>query len=84
MKIKIHLQEDELEFIPTIEDIKKIIAFTSENLNMGIEKIVIEPSIGTIPRREEPGHDNVLLGYGIKAYSQVVCKERYISRSSLG
>jgi len=86
MRIKLHFEEDELRFIPTQEEIRKMILFVSDepDLKTGIEKIVIEPSTDTIPKREEPGYDKVLLGYGIKAYSRVVCKDRYVSRSSLG
>jgi hypothetical protein len=84
MKIKLHFEEDELRFIPTQEEIKKMILFASEGGVKGIEKIVIEPTTDIINSVEIGDNvEKVLLGYRVKAYSQFVW-DRYISRSSLG
>ena len=82
MKIKLHFEEDELRFIPTQEEIKKMIAFASEGGVKGIEKIVIEPTTDIVEGQDKTKYDKVLLGYRIKAYPQFVW-DRYISRSSL-
>ena len=85
MKLEIHLQEDELRFNPSEDEIRKMIAFALEetDLKKGVEKIVIEPTTDTIEGRENKG-EKVLLGYRVQRYDSQFVWDRYISRSRLG
>lgn len=87
MKTEIHLQEDELRFNPSEDEIRKMMAFALEESDpkKGIEKIVIEPTTDIINSGEIGDNgEKVLLGYRVQSYGSRFVWDRYISRANLG
>ena len=84
IKLEVHLQNDELRFIPSESEIRKMMAFALEEFDpkKSIEKIVIEPTTDTIEGRENKG-EKVLLGYRVQRYDSQFVWDRYISSSRL-